>query len=62
MKGEELIGYFGGKRFDWWLRDTGITTAFAVNCFMEHMPVEVKGITCVAGSCGVRPAVWIRIK
>ncbi len=62
LKGEELIGYFGGKRFDWWLRDTGITTAFAVNRFLESMPVEIEQVICVASNCGVRPAMWIRIK
>ena len=62
VKDSDMVGYFGGKRFNWWLRDTSITNAFAVYCFMEHMPVEVKSITCVADNCGVRPAMWIRIK
>ena len=62
VKDSDMVGYFGGKRFNWWLRDTGITTAFAVNCFLESMPVEIEQVICVASNCGVRPAMWIRIK
>ena len=62
LSNEEKIAYFGGKRFNWWLRDTCITDAFAVNCFLESMPVEIEQVICVASNCGVRPAMWIRIK
>lgn len=62
LSNEEKIAYFGGKRFNWWLRDTCITDTFAVNCFLESMPVEIEQVICVASTCGVRPAMWIRIK